>query len=270
MLSSMRGSWPHCLPTSPYIALVDRQAVEISWYLYLMSHKLRVFCPDIIHVHNPALISTLPLARGRSILTVHNIGHKLTAEVSRRYDSVVSISKAVRDNLRTSATCFSSVVIHNGIDFDAIKPREWASVTNCLRIVQVSRLLAELKGQDILLDAVREVMRVRGCDSVSIDFIGNGPDGERLRNQAARLGLTERCRFLGGMARHEVYQALPGYDLLVQPSRSEGFGLTVVEGVAAGLPVVCSDLEGPREIFEDLDNRYRFTLTVRATVRARS
>ena len=96
-------------------------------YLYLMSHKLRVFCPDIIHVHNPALISTLPLARGRSILTVHNIGHKLTAEVSRRYDSVVSISKAVRDNLRTSATCFSSVVIHNGIDFDAIKPREWAS-----------------------------------------------------------------------------------------------------------------------------------------------
>lgn len=228
------------------------------WYLYSMNRKVRAFCPDIIHTHNPTFISALPLYRGPSILTAHNTRCELSVEVGR-YDSVVSISRAVRDNLSTRSWCRSSTVIHNGIDFDAINPREWKSVPDRLRIVQVSRLLTEQKGQDILLDAIREVIRDRGSDSVTVDFIGDGPDGERLRSQAARLGLTERCRFLGGMARHEVYQVLPGYDLLVQPSRSEGFGLTVVEGVAAGLPVVCSNLEGPREIFENLDNSYLFT-----------
>ena len=45
-------------------------------------------------------------------------------------------------------------------------------------------------------------------------------------------------------------RAFPSYDLLVQPSRYEGFGLTVVEGMAAGVPVLVSDIEGPMEVID--------------------
>ena len=50
------------------------------------------------------------------------------------------------------------------------------------------------------------------------------------------------------MGREDVYASLCEYDVLIQPSRYEGFGLTVAEGMAAGIPVVVSDIEGPMEI----------------------
>ena len=71
-----------------------------------------------------------------------------------------------------------------------------------------------------------------------------------FENLARELGVSRWCGFLGLRTRLKTYERLPGYDLLVQPSRYEGFGLTVVEGMAAGLPVLVSNIEGPMEIID--------------------
>jgi glycosyltransferase involved in cell wall biosynthesis len=64
------------------------------------------------------------------------------------------------------------------------------------------------------------------------------------------LELEDMVTLRGNIPRAQLYEELCDYDLLVQPSRFEGFGLAVVEAMVARVPVLVSDLEGPREIIE--------------------
>ena len=227
------------------------------WHLFEIGRQVRTYAPDVLHAHSATLISAVPFSRARKVLTVHDTALPMPASVSR-YDLVVSISKAVQADLLARPTGIPSTVVYNGIDFAAIVPRTWDGPPRPFRLVQVSRLVTEKKGQDVLLQALQLVEKVLGAGSVLADFIGDGPDRVQLVGMAERLGLAGRCQFLGSMPRSEVYRHLPGYDLLVQPSRNEGFGLTVVEGIAAGLPVLCADIEGPREILGNIPHRYLF------------
>jgi glycosyltransferase involved in cell wall biosynthesis len=70
-----------------------------------------------------------------------------------------------------------------------------------------------------------------------------------LKNLAGELGVVEHLRFMGYTA--DVEQVLPQYDALVVPSRGEAFPLVVLEGMAAGLPIVASRCGGPEDMIED-------------------
>jgi glycosyltransferase involved in cell wall biosynthesis len=70
--------------------------------------------------------------------------------------------------------------------------------------------------------------------------------------------LNDYIRFLGTKEREYVYTHLCTYDLLVQPSLNEGFGLTVAEAMAAKVPVLVSDIEGPMEVIEKGKYGYYF------------
>jgi len=79
--------------------------------------------------------------------------------------------------------------------------------------------------------------------------VGEGPEGARLREQAARLGLGERVHFCGRISHDELPQVLAQADLLVQPSvGEESFGITLVEAMACALPVLASRQGGMTEI----------------------
>ena len=66
----------------------------------------------------------------------------------------------------------------------------------------------------------------------------------------SKLGLKENVSLLGRKDREYVYAHLCDYDMLILPSRSEGFGLTVVEAMCAKVPVMVSNLEGPMEVID--------------------
>ena len=70
-----------------------------------------------------------------------------------------------------------------------------------------------------------------------------------MQNLIEELGV-QHASFTGVKDRASIYQELASYDLFVQPSYIEGFGLTIVEALAAGLPVLISDLEGPKEVID--------------------
>jgi glycosyltransferase involved in cell wall biosynthesis len=106
----------------------------------------------------------------------------------------------------------------------------------------------EKKGQDILLEALSRVKHQYGYTNFHIDFVGAGPSRSYLEELSARLGLSGEVTFAGEQNRDWLYEQLASYHLMVQPSRYEGFGLTILEGFAAGLPVLASDIEGPAEI----------------------
>ena len=63
--------------------------------------------------------------------------------------------------------------------------------------------------------------------------------------------LENQVNFLGFKDRNYIYKHIKDYDLLLQPSLYEGFGLTVVEAMAAKVPVLVSNIEGPMEVIEN-------------------
>jgi glycosyltransferase involved in cell wall biosynthesis len=110
-------------------------------------------------------------------------------------------------------------------------------------IVHVGRLDSQ-KGLDWLLAILPGIFaKLPEHDLV---LAGEGPARVSLQDQTARLGLAKRVHFLG--IRTDVPEILAASDLLVLPSRWEGMPNAVLEAMAAGKPVVATDVEGVREL----------------------
>ncbi len=225
------------------------------WYIFKVVRALKTFKPDIVHSHQESFIKILRFVSVSKVLTVHDTNQKL--ESVRNYDALYSISEAVRHDIMSKQPDARSTVIFNGICSSTVKPKT-SYGQRPFRVVQVGRLDHRIKGQDILLRALQDVVRSVGCEEIALDFIGEGPSKEYLTTLAEELGVAGQCRFLGGQPRKKIYEQLHTYDLLVQPSRYEGFGLTVVEAMVARIPVLVSDMEGPMEIIANGKHGYYF------------
>lgn len=81
--------------------------------------------------------------------------------------------------------------------------------------------------------------------TVSLTIIGSGPDEGLLRKEVERLLLTDRVHFMGRKKHNEVIKLYENYDLFLYPSLHDSGSFTVLEAMAAGLPVVCLDRGGP-------------------------
>lgn len=199
--------------------------------------------PDIIHVHSYR-VSKLVFGGWNIVRTIHGMNN--ISEEYPRMKALYSISNVVQDFTKKQG--FQSTVIMNGIKTSAMKVRNsQRNLSGSYEIVQVSRLYVKDKGQDILLRALGKLAG-NGVRNFRMHFIGAGPSEEMLRKLAKELGISEQVIFEGLKSQEYIYQHLCDYDLFVQPSRCEGFGLTVAEAMAAKLPVLVSDIEGPMEI----------------------
>ena len=201
--------------------------------------------PDAVHVHSASLLPViLPKAGHGLFYTVHALN--IPMGYSEHVTCMFAISDAVREDMRSRCRC-PIVTVPNGIAANKIKVRGKSGLDCGLKIVEVARLDAENKGQDILIEAVAK-LRDRGLDNIFVDFIGQGNSLGALQQRVSERGLDDRIRFLGLQSRAYIYAHLCDYDLLCHPARYEGFGLTVAEGMAAGVPVLVSDEGGPFEI----------------------
>ena len=109
----------------------------------------------------------------------------------------------------------------------------------------VSRLSSE-KGPQHLLDAMPEVLR--SCPDARALMVGGGPDQTSLLRQATQLRIAEQIVWTGALPPDEARAHLAVMDVLVMPSKSEGFGLAAAEAMACGKPVVAFDVLGLREV----------------------
>ncbi|NEU09996.1 glycosyltransferase [Flavihumibacter sp. R14] len=215
--------------------------------------------PDIIHFHDHNAIRLVRFkGTAKTCLTVHDVNKPIVN--FKKYDRLYSISDAVKnDILRRSLS--KSTRIYNGIDFNKVKRRKNYDFKPVFKIVQVGRLHSEKKGQNILLHALGLLINERHISNIRLDFIGDGPSLAQLQELSTELKISGQVAFLGVKTREQIYNDLRDYHLLVQPSYYEGFGLTVIEGIAAGLPVIVSNVDGPAEIIEGLPSAWRFELT---------
>lgn len=219
--------------------------------LNLLLFKLN---PSILHCHNHNIIPLLlPVFRSRSILTLHSLD--IPIKHLHKYKKVFAISKAVANDIESRSN-LKVKTIYNGINVNAIHFRnKIPRVDSCLKVVCVGRLIHTIKGQDLILKAFSMINN--DC-SVILDFIGGGLSEQFLRDLSQDYDLKIKVNFLGERPRDYIYQNLQNYDLLIQPSISEGFGLTIVEAMVAGVLTLVSDLPGPMEIIDNGKYGYFF------------
>jgi glycosyltransferase involved in cell wall biosynthesis len=116
----------------------------------------------------------------------------------------------------------------------AVVPDDNGAIILCL-----GRLSRE-KGQDVLLDAMKDVLERRR--DVTLWLAGEGPSEPMLRRQASRLGIEHRVRFLGFS--EYVAPLLRRATILALPSRGEGMPISALEAMSLGVPVVATRVGG--------------------------
>ncbi|MFE6226484.1 glycosyltransferase [Streptomyces sp. NPDC057854] len=216
-----------------------------------LARVVRAVRPGLVHAHSAKAGLCARLAvRGRipTVYQPHAWSFEAvtgtTAELARRWerfgarwaDRILCVSAAERRTGEEAGVAAAWSVVHNGVDvarFATGGPARNPAPT----VVCVGRLCRQ-KGQDVLLAAWPAVLR--DVPAARLVLVGDGPDGERLRAAAG-----PSVRFAGA-----VGDTAPWYraaDVVVLPSRWEGMALAPLEAMAAGRPVVVTDVDGARE-----------------------
>ncbi len=161
--------------------------------------------------------------------------------LARSSDGIIfeSAYSAGRYGDQVGAPGCATQVIPNGLaeaDFVEVTPE--ADAADFLFVGE----LRHLKGVDVLIDALAEIVRERPVRAV---IVGGGPDAQIFKDRAAAAGLAEAVRFPGPMPAREAFKL---GRVLVVPSRAESFPYIVLEAGAAGLPMLASNVGGIPEI----------------------
>ncbi len=218
--------------------------------------------PDIVHLNSSkagilgriaAALARVPVriftAHGWAFKGGHGWASAMYLWADRLVEPLTTTTICVSDTeLRAglaARTCRSArtVVILNAVDVGP-PPRDGRPAREPVEVVSVGRL-AEPKDFATLVEAVG---RVRP-GSVRLQIIGDGPHRAALEGQIARLDLADAVELVGEI--DDVPARLRDADVFVLASRSEGMPISVLEAMAAGLPVVASDVGGIHEAVED-------------------
>jgi glycosyltransferase involved in cell wall biosynthesis len=168
---------------------------------------------------------------------------------NRRVDGVVAISGKISTLLIEAGVERERIrLIHSGID-----PRPFEAAANvrdvhreCVR-VGMAAVLEERKGHRFLLEAAQR-LKARGYQ-IQYCIAGEGSLRKSLEEAATRLGLKDEVQFLGFVSDMPAF--LSRVDILVLPSLFEGFGVSVLEAMAAGKAVIASRVGGLAELVSD-------------------
>ncbi|PIU48791.1 MAG: hypothetical protein COS94_00325 [Candidatus Hydrogenedentes bacterium CG07_land_8_20_14_0_80_42_17] len=124
-------------------------------------------------------------------------------------------------------------------------PEEWLKLKRP-RVVTLSHLRNE-KNVELSIQAFAKSIK-RGAEG-SLTLIGEGPERKKLEKMVENLGLSSFVAFAGNIL--EARRMLHSFDLLLLPSKEEGFPNVILEAWQAGLPVLSTDTPGAREISGD-------------------
>jgi glycosyltransferase involved in cell wall biosynthesis len=214
---------------------------------------VKQFRPDIVIAHNVSATIVTRLARPK--VPVLTIFQGVTASDYRNAarilnftsDRVVTVSDAIgRRLLRAGLRGMNVMTIRNAVTPPVLRSRSQARAElNIPPTAPVALCLARMERQkrhDLLLDAWHKL----SGDEILL-LAGDGSQRPKLERQA--LALTDRVRFLGD--RSDVPVLLAAADITVLISDWEGLPIAVLESLAAGRPVVASDVDGVGEILRD-------------------
>jgi glycosyltransferase involved in cell wall biosynthesis len=167
----------------------------------------------------------------------------------KRADKLVCVSDAMKDYYDNWFSSSKLEAIHNGIPETDNHYRPDADVIQSidkfhskgLKLLGFAGMLTKRKGIDQVLHLIAAET------SLAAMIIGDGKEITNLKRLSEKLHISDRCKFCGFRSSAVVY--FKYFDFFIMPSRSEGFGLALIEAVQQKVPVICSDNEVFRELF---------------------
>jgi L-malate glycosyltransferase len=167
----------------------------------------------------------------------------------RRSDKLVCVSEKLKQYYTRWFPCSKIEVIHNGItdDKELLKPDDDVQdaingyKSRGLKIIGTAAVLTRRKGIDQILQLIASESKY------ACVIIGNGKEYSNLLSVAGKLKITDRCFFSGFRSHADKYFDL--FDVYILPSRSEGFGLALLEAIQKKVPVICSGIPVFLELF---------------------
>jgi glycosyltransferase involved in cell wall biosynthesis len=238
---------------------VDRNPRDLARAARTVRAAVQAFKPDLIHAHNvKATVFALASARSASrripvLATFHGVPARqmwAATQILRLADMTVPVSDGLRDELIRNGLRPQHVeVVYNGVAeglelSDSVRDGYDRELNiNGSVVAAVGRLAAQ-KAHDRFLDAAAIVLQSR--PSTTFLIVGDGRLRHELRRQVTALGIESAVRFTG--PRTDARQLIARADLLVFSSNWEGLSIAALEALAAGTPVVSTDVAGMREL----------------------
>ena len=237
-----------------------------SSFIYNPLHIIRLIpylkSYDIIHTHTTAcqyyvaLAKFISLSKIKLVTTEHNTTNRrrniwwfkpIDRFIYKLYNAIISISPATTNSLSEYIGKNTNIyTIQNGINLSILQKE---SVINknilvpnekCILVTMIARF-CEQKDQDTLIQAISLLP-----ENYYLCLVGDGERRYICETLAEKLKIKERVIFTG--IRNDVVQIIKASDIIVQSSHWEGFGLAAVEGMAAGKPVIASNVPGLAEV----------------------
>ncbi|RNB90359.1 glycosyltransferase [Brevibacillus fluminis] len=245
-----------------------------------IKEAVHTYQPDIIHTHGIKANFFTRLAVKHSVpvlvTTVHsNLRYdyhsklayfavswmeRLTRHYNKHY---IAISGAIGELLRQDRVAPDAIsLIFNGIDLSPFRQtqlkesdrkrllQEWNLPQDAFIFGTMARFVP-VKGLHLILEAFAQLIAAeKGAIPYRLVLVGDGPERTRLEDLTAKLNLTEYVRFPG--FRQDIPVVLHAFDTFVHSSLYEGMGYTIIEAMAAEVPVIATSVGGVKElVFQD-------------------
>lgn len=242
--------------------------------------QLKKIKPNIIHIHSRPqfvyFVSCLT-SNAKIILHIHNLEIldliKIWNHFSlKKINLILGCSKFVAEKIKQRYPLLEKNVcyIHNGVNTDRFKPiwlrskerleiRRAFGIDNETKVILFIGRLVYVKGVHILIEAFKEILKL--YDDTKLVIIGSqGYNGNMSTEYIKRLRFSiadsaEKVIFTGHVPHNELDKMLLLGDIAVFPSIwEEPFGMTIIEAMACGLPIVAFSKGGIPEIINDREN----------------
>src|SRR5579863_912095 len=223
-----------------------------------VARRLGELQPDVLHTHNAAAhIVGAPAAKLSGVPVVvqtrhgmhgmtgwkNRLGNRLATWLTHKMVAVSGSAAAVARAVDRIPDARLEI-IRNGVDLNLYRQSEGSQRVPAGKAIHAARLDHTTKDQRTLLRAVRLVVDQR--PEFKLDIVGDGPDRSALEALCDELKLRSHVAFLG--FRGDVHELLLQADMFVLSSVTEGLPITLLEAMAAGLPVVSTDVGGISEL----------------------
>lgn len=217
-----------------------------------LSDEVKSYNPDLVHLHlpNPLAAFLMPRLQIPFCITVHAsphgalksfVDHHLSRISLQRASAIVFASRSLMETWSAKHPISSTFTV---IPFGLRNKFPHEEISREPNLALFVGRLVPYKGLGILIEAISR-------SSARLVIIGDGPEKNRLKNQVQALGLQNRITFLGQVDDHELQRWYRRARIFVLPSisQAEGFGLSMLEAMRAGTPVISTDLPtGVREV----------------------
>ncbi|MGZ3884191.1 MAG: glycosyltransferase [Bacteroidia bacterium] len=232
--------------------------------LPLLLMKIRTFKPDIVHAHYASSYGLLGALSGFSPFIISAWGtdvmrfpkkNGICSEILKfslkRADMICATSHTLESSIQRLVNKKVEVVPF-GVDLNEFKRGSKAEAKKEFRIGCV-KALEKIYNISSLIIAFSYLRQKYSTKNLKLDIVGDGSERANLEDLARRLKLEDAVTFKGTLKHAEIPATLNTFDVFVNLSEYESFGVSVVEAMACQTPVVVSNAEGLKEVVDNRD-----------------